>query len=113
MRQSTTAPPPRSWAHTEGYDCEQNDFTTSNSHSSSKNLLNQNPTNGPPLRRSASLDSNDDQDNAAVGIDTRQPREPLSLPQSIDFVWQNLNMTEQELSTFATKYVRGAIVPHH
>ncbi|KAJ2961653.1 hypothetical protein NQZ79_g3198 [Umbelopsis isabellina] len=103
MRQSTTAPPPRSWSNTEGYDREQRDFTSSHSQSSSHSLQNQNSTNEPPLRRSASIGSNDDQDNAPVGIDTRQPREPLSLPQSIDFVWQNLNMTEQELSTFATK----------
>ncbi|KAG2185065.1 hypothetical protein INT43_000978 [Umbelopsis isabellina] len=67
MRQSTTAPPPRSWSHTEGYDREQRDFTTSNSQSSSNNLQNQNPANGPPLRRSASIGSNDDQDNAPVG----------------------------------------------
>jgi hypothetical protein len=105
MRQSTTAPPPRSWSKTEGYDREQRDFSSTNAESSSHTVQNQNSTNGPLLRRSASVGSNDDQDNAPVGIDTRQPREPLSLPQSIDFVWQNLNMTEQDLSTFATKYV--------
>ncbi|KAM3586484.1 hypothetical protein VKS41_001560 [Umbelopsis sp. WA50703] len=103
MRQSTTAPPPRSWSKTEGYDREQRDFSSTNAESSSHTVQNQNSTNGPLLRRSASVGSNDDQDNAPVGIDTRQPREPLSLPQSIDFVWQNLNMTEQDLLTFATK----------
>jgi hypothetical protein len=99
MKQSITAPPPRSWSQTEGYVDPQE------TNGSRGNIL---PSTSGDSRihngqaRRSSIDSNYEED-APIGIDTSRTPEPLQLLRSNDFSPQNFAMTREELEAFAKK----------
>jgi hypothetical protein len=99
MKQSVTAPPPRSWSQTEGYVEPQKDNESTDSPLSST-------SGGAHLHnghaRRPSDDSNYEAD-APIGIDTSRTPEPLELLRSTDFTQQNFEMNKEELSAFAKK----------
>ncbi|KAG2181846.1 hypothetical protein INT44_008662 [Umbelopsis vinacea] len=97
MKQSVTAPPPRSWSQTEGYVEPQKDDESTGSPMSSGGA---HMHNGHARRSSA--DSNYEED-ARIGIDPSRTPEPLQLLRSTDFAQQNFEMNKEELCAFATK----------
>lgn len=99
MKQSVTAPPPRSWSQTEGYVKPQEDGESTNSPLSSTSGGTQ-MHNGHARRPSA--DSNYEED-APIGIDPSRTPEPLQLLRSTDFTRQNFDMNIEELCAFAKK----------